>query len=131
MNKSDRILLAQFFVVLLLAVATWLAVWQSLLWRIWWFDIPMHLLGGLWSGLCAAWLLARRGVDFSLGWCLAFALAVGLVWEIFEYSEGIAFPQYLSYPVDTVKDILMVVLGAVFGFLLARKLGAVERRGML
>ena len=120
--QGQRILWAQLLTVFALALLTWLAIGYSLYWRFWWFDIPMHILGGVWAGFCAAWLLARREESFSLAWCIALTLFVGIAWEIFEYSEGIAMPQYLSYPLDTVKDIFMDLLGAVLAFLIARRL---------
>ena len=120
--QGQRILWAQLLTAFILAAFTWFAIWFFLYWRFWWFDIPMHILGGVWAGLCAAWLLARRDENFSLAWCIGFTLAVGVGWEIFEYSEGIAMPQYLSYPLDTVKDIFMDLLGAVLAFLIARRL---------
>ena len=117
-----RLLVAQLVVVLPLAVVTWAAVSYALYWRIWWLDIPMHFAGGMWAGLCAAWLLARRGNSFSLLWCLGFALAVGVAWEIFEYSEGIAGAYYMSYQADTAKDIVMDLLGAAGGWVVASRL---------
>ena len=120
--KGIRLLIAQLLIVFLLTVLMWVAIWQVLYWRLWWFDIPMHVLGGVWAAVCASWLLARRGETAPLLWCLVFALAVGVTWEVFEYSEGIAFPQYLSYPIDTAKDLVMDLAGAVLGWLLAGKL---------
>jgi hypothetical protein len=119
--RGSRVLFAQFLVALLLAVLMWVAVWQFLYWRLWWFDIPMHVLGGVWASLCIAWLLARRGETVPIVWCLLFTLAIGGTWELFEYSEGITFPQYMSYPADTLKDLTMDLVGAVLGWVLADK----------
>jgi hypothetical protein len=119
--QGRGILWAQLLTALILAVMTWFAVWYFLYWRFWWLDIPMHILGGMWAGLCAAWILKRRGNDFSLTWCLVFTLFVGIAWEVFEYSEGIAFPQHLSYPLDTVKDVFMALFGAALAYLFARR----------
>src|SRR3989344_5789223 len=117
--SSRRLLFAQFLVILPLAILTWFAVAYALYWRIWWLDIPMHFAGGVWAGLCAAWLLMRRGNSFPLLWCLGFALIVGVAWEIFEYSEGIANAYYMSYQLDTAKDIVMDLLGAAGGWAIA------------
>jgi hypothetical protein len=130
MMKGGRVLIAQFVAVLILAVATWLAVWHFLYWRLFWLDIPMHVLGGVWAALCAAWIMARRGEPFSLAWCLSFAFVVGIGWEIFEYMEGIAYPRYMSYTADTTKDIIMDLVGALLGWSLATKLWMMEvKRG--
>lgn len=115
-------LAAQFIAAFLLAALMWIALWQTLYWRFWWFDIPMHLLGGVWAALCVSWVLARRGETPPLLWCVVFTLAVGVAWEVFEYAEGITFPEYFSYPIDTAKDLGMNVIGAVIGWSLGNKL---------
>jgi hypothetical protein len=51
-----------------------------------------------------------------------FTLAIGIGWELFEYSEGIAFPRYFSYPADTIKDLVMDLVGGALGWFLATKL---------
>jgi len=118
---SVRILWAQFFAATLLAVLTWIAVWHSLYWYWWWFDIPMHILGGTWAGLCAAWLVARRGNTFTLVGCLAFGLLVGAAWEVFEYIEKIAV-IYENYIADTMTDLVMDIIGAALGYMVAHTL---------
>jgi hypothetical protein len=117
-----RLLIAQLAIVLPLTVVTWFAVEHSLYWRIWWLDMPMHIAGGLWAGLCAAWILARQGKTFTLAWCLAFAFLIGIGWEIFEYSEGLTMPVYFDYPYDTTKDLFMDLFGSVLGWMLALRL---------
>jgi len=125
MSAALRLLIAQLVIVLPLAVVTWLAVAYSLYWHYRWLDIPMHLFGGVWAALCGAWILAQRRQDFSVFWCLLFALIVGVGWEIFEYSEGIAIFNYmgtLAYQIDTAKDLSVDLLGAIAGWMLARQL---------
>src|SRR3989344_559211 len=117
-----RLLLAQLLLLVPLSITTWFAVEYFLYWRIWWLDIPMHFLGGAWAGLCGVWLFTREEKVASLVWCLMFALFVGVVWEVFEYSEGIAVFGHLDYPFDTAKDITMDLFGAVFSWMLAMKL---------
>lgn len=119
--QSTRILWAQFFAALLLAILAWTAIENSLYWYWWWFDIPMHILGGIWAGLCAAWIVAHRGNTFTLVGCLAFALFVGVSWETFEYVEKIAVVRE-NYFFDTATDIVMDFAGAVLGYGIARVL---------
>lgn len=116
-----RILWAQLFAALFLAILTGVAIENSLYWYWWWFDIPMHILGGMWAGLCAAWLVARRGSTFTLVGCLAFALLVGVAWEVFEYIERIAV-VYEDYATDTMIDLGMDIIGATLGYMAARML---------
>lgn len=122
MSAQVRLLVAQLLVVLPLAIVTWIAIAESLYWRFWWFDIPMHFAGGLWAGLCAAWIRTYRNERFSIMWCLVFALVIGIGWEIFEYSEGIAGGYHINYHVDTLKDIVFDLLGAAAAYVVARSL---------
>ena len=125
MSAALRLLIAQLAIVLPLAVVTWLAVAYSVYWHYRWLDIPMHFFGGVWAALCGAWILAQRGQDFSIFWCFLFALLVGVGWEIFEYSEGIAIFDYMdtfAYQIHTAKDLSVDLLGAIAGWMLARQL---------
>lgn len=82
----------------------------------------MHFLGGLWAGIFSVWLIARKENQSQFLWCLIFALFVGVAWEVFEYSEGIVAANHFSYPFDTAKDLVMDLLGAVFGWILGKRL---------
>ena|SRR3989338_1591622 len=125
--SESRLLIAQLLLLIPLSVTTWFAVEYFLYWRLWWLDIPMHFFGGMWAGLCGLWLITRRGNSPSLALCLAFALFIGVAWEVFEYSEGIAASYHFSYPFDTAKDIVLDLLGATLGWILAKRLGG-ERK---
>ena len=81
----------------------------------------MHFFGGMWAGIFGMWLMARRGSSLSLLQCLMFALFVGVAWEIFEYSEGIADSFHFDYPFDTAKDLVMDLLGAVLASILVKR----------
>lgn len=122
--RAREILFAQFLAAFILANLTWLAIAHSLYWRLWWLDIPMHVLGGVWAGLCGAWLVARRGHSFSIIGCVAFALAVGVAWEIFEYSVGLTDSPFMSYQLDTAKDILMDCVGGFLAALIAKRIAS-------
>jgi len=116
----QRILFALLISAALLATLTSLAVTHFLYWRIWWFDMPMHALGGLCAALLAAWLVAYRGSKISLPLCLLFALLTGIAWELFEYSEGITNAYHFSYPTDTFKDVSLGLIGGFVGWILGR-----------
>lgn len=119
---SLRILFALLISAIVLAVLTWVAVTHFLYWRIWWFDIPMHILGGVWAALFAAWITVYRGGAISLPLCLLFALLTGIAWEIFEYSEGITNAYHFNYTTDVFKDVVVGLLGGIAGWQVARLL---------
>lgn len=85
---------------------------------VWWFDIPMHLLGGFAVGLFSLWFY------FSKIWigekitslrvmvvALVGVLLGGVSWELFEYFIGVTVSTVGSYPLDIVKDLANDIVG--------------------
>jgi hypothetical protein len=92
------------------------------LYMLWWFDILMHFLGGLWVGISAYFFIYKRGFPGShylqsvnkIIVVLAVTLIVGLIWEVFEYANGLTFVLGdESYYLDTCYDIIMDLLGGM------------------
>lgn len=95
-----------------------------LYWVYLWFDIPMHILGG---ATVALGYQSRFGLSkfahklsFGLISTLLFVLAVGLVWEGYEYVVAPTFKE--GYLEDTIIDIVMDLLGGLIGYAVARAL---------
>lgn len=100
------------WLVVLVSIAHGLATlfyWYD---AIWWFDIPMHFLGGFWVGAVALWVLGARapGAPFRrrLGVAFLAVAAVGVSWEVFEFGL-----DAIGDSVDTQQDLMFDVLGAV------------------
>ena len=115
----ERLLKILAAIVVLVAVLHITATIFDLYWRLWWFDIPLHLLGGVFSGLFVVWVCffsgylpfrtPRRRVLF---WSAIFgAVAIGAGWEVFEGLFHIVANPFFSYAFDTAKDLLMDTLG--------------------
>ncbi len=108
-------LIVAIFVAVLHSVATVFFFYSF----IWWFDIPMHFFGGFCAGLVSLYFYAcfhrrrERTMTPLRVWVTAVGgvLAVGLVWELFEYSTGITSNALGNYALDTVKDLVMDLLG--------------------
>ncbi|MDO8483079.1 MAG: hypothetical protein Q7S86_04665 [bacterium] len=91
----------------------------------WWFDIPLHFLGGFCAGLISLYFYSyfhrRTAVSMrpSRGLLVAIigTVMVGLAWELFEYFAGITFNTVGDYPIDTVKDLIMDILGGYAAYL--------------
>ena len=90
--------------------------WYS---SIWWFDMPMHFLGGFWVGLFLFWLFplekisARMVLKIILG-----VLLIGIFWEIFEIVIGkVIIQDCLNTTLDTFSDIFFDIAGATFSIL--------------
>lgn len=88
--------------------------WYS---AIWWFDIPMHILGGVFLASCVGALFFNKLRFLSnyeiIVTLLLFVLIIGIGWEAFEYVVQ-AFIKESSQIVnlsDSIKDILMDIIG--------------------
>ncbi len=90
--------------------------WYS---AMWWFDIPMHIMGGIFLGFSAGALFFKALSSLSLKerlvTILLFVLVFGLGWEFFEYfvQSVIKGAQLANIP-DSAKDMLMDLLGGTF-----------------
>lgn len=91
-----------------------------LYWSVWWFDILMHFLGGLFISASTLWLLrfevppgirTRIPVFITV---FAVALAVGVLWEVFEKITG-AY-NAVNYTLDTATDIAMDIVGMLSAY---------------
>lgn len=109
-------LFSSFFVLALVALINLTGIAFSLYWRLWWYDIPPHLLGGVAAALTAMWFetLLRGRIRFSL--CIILVLMIGIAWELFEFSFALtSFPRDTA---DTIKDLAVDTLGALMTLLL-------------
>lgn len=87
--------------------------WYS---AMWWFDIPMHILGGIFLGLFFGALCFKRIVGLSqkevLILLLLFVFVGGLGWEVFEYAvQTLIKGTALANIPDSIKDMLMDLIG--------------------
>jgi H+/Cl- antiporter ClcA len=90
--------------------------WYS---AMWWFDIPMHILGGVFLGFAAGALFFKKIVKRSrrdiVVTVVLFVLAVGIGWEFFEYivQSIIKGGTQLAHIPDSIKDMFMDIVGGV------------------
>ena len=98
--------------------------------RIWWWDLALHSTAGLLLGLLGfqivyvlnegAMLKGRMLPSFVALFSLAFAIAIGTLWEIFEFTMDQTFGLVMQKPVpgdpsgltDTMWDMIVNALGA-------------------
>lgn len=112
----------------ILAVVHALALEASLYWQYPWFDIPMHVLGGV---VFVSGFATLRDIGvlknprlFKLGSVLFIALLVALAWEVLGVVMEQRFkPDFLS---DTIIDLLMGLCGAFLGFIAIRAFSKLE-----
>lgn len=134
---SDRLVVqipAEFQVLALLFVfsALFLGEVRSYYDRIWWWDIALHSTSGLLMGILGFLLVyvlnASEKIAFSMTprfvafFAFMFAVAVGGLWEIFEYSMDTVFGANMQKAMfndpsgltDTMWDMIVNAIGAAF-----------------
>ena len=121
MRMQLRLLLAQVLVVAAIVVAYfYLGIEHSFLWKFWWWDNVLHLLGGIWAAFVTVWVFGEFGFQRSFTVFVMGALVVGVSWEIIEYVWD--FPQswFVPYEIDVAKDILVDLVGGAVAYYAAR-----------
>ena len=89
-----------------------------------WFDIPMHVLGGVLVGLLVLWFFAhvrhfqiKHFKSQSLALVLLGVLAFGIAWEVYEVYLGFTDTNFPGYIADLYGDLGADVIGALLAYL--------------
>lgn len=98
-----------------------LGIQRAFFWSVWWWDVLLHFLGGVWVAALFSTVVRGTKIPFSLFPCVALALLVGGAWEAMEYFGDFPPPVFMSYSLDTAKDLVLDMLGGGFGFLILRR----------
>jgi len=115
------------FLFFLLALIASIAIIHSLgmsffwYWHLWWLDLFVHFLGGLWVGGIFLWFfflkkfiaikkVSRTSVVFFV---LLAVFIAGVLWEIFELKIGATFTAYEDYIFDTATDLSADLVGGL------------------
>ena len=97
--------------------------WYS---SIWWFDMPMHFLGGYFLGLLMLLVIAYTDKQSSNREKIIITLlgvfAIGMMWEGYEYAIQILTGSNLANPLDSTADLFFDMAGGIFSLILLRKI---------
>lgn len=129
--KRNTLLVGSLYFLIFTALLHLFAVFFYLYWNFPWFDMIVHLAGGIAGTLFIFWLasfgvsseklFSNKASIFTLALVGSFSL--GVVWEIFEYRSGITSPLLHNYRLETAKDLVMDIVGGmtVAFFLISRR----------
>lgn len=101
------------------------AIATELYWKVWWLDIALHFLGGIWVVLLLFWFFFYSGYIgmprvhslFALFFgAILSVLFVGILWEWYEWILGTTF-NIEGYWLDTFGDIASDIAGGLAGCL--------------
>lgn len=114
-NTQKHLAVRLLELIIVIFAANWFATKLSWYYTMWWFDMPMHTLGGVFLGLLFVYILVRFGYTkrnlklFLYG--ILFVFIIGVLWEIFEFNieTFITFnPQNI---LDTLSDLCFDLAG--------------------
>lgn len=120
MNKKSLLFFA-FSLAVILWCLNYIALIFYLYWTTLWYDILMHFMGGLTVAVLIIVLFTIETRSRNAFLFTFFAvMAIGLVWEAFEYliDETFALEGYF---LDTSMDLIMDALGAVSAYFLTTR----------
>lgn len=108
-TKLSRLLICFLFFIFLLNYFALKLHWYF---SVWYFDIPMHFLGGFWLGLAYVYLFPPKEKTInSVLKILLFVLTMGIGWEVFEISVNEVIVRNAFNYFDTISDIFFDLAG--------------------
>ena len=115
---SRKFLVRLICLIFLIFILNYLAMkfyWYS---SMWYFDMPMHFLGGIWLALALSWFFKIKEISLSLVIKIIFGvLIIGVLWEIFEIIVNNYTTQNPFNLLDTLSDIFFDLSGGCFAIL--------------
>lgn len=89
---------------------------------IWYFDIIMHFLGGVWVGLFFIYIFSRESLDFLFLKVILSVLLIGISWEVSEFYVNNMIGQVPFDIVDTLFDICFDIFGGLLSVIYFQKI---------
>lgn len=122
-------LVSLMFFIFIVSILNTKFYWDSLLW---YFDVIMHTLGGLWVGMFFLYVFGRSGPSYFnlmlVVKVLVATLLIGVFWEIYQFY----IYQYISRTPfdlkDVSSDVFFDLLGAMFSFLYFKRFIMIENK---
>ncbi len=103
----------QALLVIMIALVNFGALKFHWYYSLWWFDMPMHFLGGMWVSMFILWYLKDDNFSIdSIGRVILGVFIVGLAWEVLELFLNEEFVQNAYDLPDTLSDIFFDLSGA-------------------
>jgi len=116
--ETKNFLLRLIYLIFSIFLLNYLAMkfyWYS---SIWYFDMPMHFLGGFWLGLAILWFFKIKEISSVLILKIILGvLFIGILWEFFEVIVNNYTTQNLFNLLDTLSDLSFDVSGGMFAML--------------
>lgn len=116
-----QIITSALYLLTIFSVSKFIFVPANLYYELLWLDIPMHIMGGFGVASLVSALFSYKEKKVSFLHLFIAYTAVALVWEVYEYQNGVITYETMSDWFDTVMDYGNGLLGAAVAYLLIRK----------
>jgi hypothetical protein len=109
-----------FLLLCVVGALHYLGSFFHLYWEIWWYDIPMHFLGGAVGAMVTILFLklfnlSSENKNKIIVLTIFSTFCIGIAWEIFELYIGYtSFSDGMEYIFDTTKDLIIDMCGGLF-----------------
>lgn len=124
MTIQQRLLMQITFLIIAIFGVNLLAMqfyWYGMLW---WFDMPMHFIGGFWTGLVVLFIYKFKKTTVNdiehprklLVISVIGTLLIGVGWELFEFGLQHFTLIELARPVDSLSDLCFDLAGGIIAF---------------
>lgn len=123
MIERKKVLRTLAFLIVFLAIINLLAVDFGWYYIYYWFDMPMHFLGGLSAMFLVTYLFYSNANTYKNKFFLLLiaTLFIGIAWEMYEYLVTNLWAGFSFNMTDTLSDIFFDTLGGLFGILMINK----------
>lgn len=122
--KSKVLNTLEFIYIIFIFLAQFLGSVVNLYSKIWWYDLFMHFLSGIFTAVIALFVLKWFGLykeknkSFNIVFIISFSLMVASLWEFGEFFAynlfGMDVQHHLTTGVfDTMQDMLVAFLGSI------------------
>ena len=119
----DKLFISLFALIAVIALLHIIAIEYSLYFYLWWFDLLVHFLAGLWVSGLSLWIYFRygyikkpvRNIGRALIVVATPIIVISISWEFYEIIIGV--PIEKNYMQDTSIDLIMDALGALTGLI--------------
>lgn len=115
----------EFIYIIFIFIAYFLGIIINLYNVIWWYDLFVHFLLGIFSGIISLFVLRlfKQNKDknkiFNSFFIICFSLMVAVLWEFCEFSVYILFNKDVQHHLttgvfDTMQDMIVAFFGSLF-----------------
>jgi hypothetical protein len=107
--------------IIFVSIVNFLATKAMWYYIFWWFDMPMHFLGGLVVALLISYIFYKTILQYPLipvAYILLGVFVVGFGWEVFEYIFNNLIAGQAWILLDTLSDLCFDLAGGMIGLLM-------------